>query len=200
MPPAWRRQQVLGELLPDRDHVVGYRVFYWLVGVATQMLSPSHSPSLLTGIGRAFLAAASTQLGGRTPCCRPFSAAAETPPPTTGAAAEGAEPDARGGDEQRAASLPVEQAAKALLAGNARGQLTSVRADGAAAEESKVYSSVVGYVCPRGEAPVLLLSPEDVQHLRNIEENPKVGGGWGGLSAAQRWLDPLPPTPAPSCV
>jgi hypothetical protein len=42
------------------------------------------------------------------------------------------------------------QLAKALLAGNVRGQLTTVMAGQTAAEESKVTSTVASYLSPRG--------------------------------------------------
>ena len=69
------------------------------------------------------------------------AAAAEAPPPAASGSSE----------EERAASLPVEQLAKALLAGNVRGQLTTVKAGSPAHDQSKVSSSVVSYLCPRGE-------------------------------------------------
>jgi hypothetical protein len=158
------------------------------------MLS-AHAPSLLAGLGRASLAAAFAPFGGHELCWRGFSAAADAPPPPGAAQQNAAGRD--GSAEERAASLPVEQAAKALLAGNVRGQLTTVRAGLAAAdEERQVDSSVVGYVCSRGEAPVLLLSPDDAQHLRNIEENPKVQCG---LPCSCHGNTPPPPAlPPPS--
>lgn len=103
------------------------------------------------------------------------------------------------------------QLAKALLAGNARGQLTTIKAEDPGAEESKVTSSAVTYLVPRGapraglgargrlpraapscwpslraavpagEAPVVLLSRGEGQHLRNLGETAKVrAAAWLG--------------------
>lgn len=51
----------------------------------------------------------------------------------------------------------MEQLAKALLAGNVRAQLTTIAAGDQGADESKVHSSVVSYLSPRGECPKLPL-------------------------------------------
>lgn len=89
------------------------------------------------------------------------AAAAEQPPAAGGAAA----PDSsESSEDERAATLPVEQLAKALLAGNARGQLTTVKAGSPAHDQSKVSSSVVPYLCPKGGwqfslRPAMLDSP-----------------------------------------
>lgn len=56
--------------------------------------------------------------------------------------------------------LPALQQAKALLSGNARAQLTTVRAEApAAGEEPKVTSCLVHAPAPRGLPPLLLLHP-----------------------------------------
>lgn len=84
-----------------------------------------------------------------------------SPPPASGTAASDAGTAAQqqpGSEDERAASLPVEQLAKALLAGNARGQLTTIAAGDLGAEDSKVHSSVVSYLSPRGECPSAALS------------------------------------------
>lgn len=124
------------------------------------------------------LAAAASRWAASLSSGRPFSAAAAggAPPPPAGDAQQPYEED------EKAASLPVEQLAKALLAGNARGQLTTIKAGEPGAEDSKVSSSVTPYVSLRGEAPVVLLGPADVEHLANLGESAKVGraGCWGG--------------------
>lgn len=75
------------------------------------------------------------------------AAAAEPPPAAGGATAPGGSSSS---EDERAATLPVEQLAKALLAGNARGQLTTVKAGSPAHDQSKVSSSVVPHLCPKG--------------------------------------------------
>ena len=117
------------------------------------------------------LAAAASRWAASLSSGRPFSAAAAggAPPPPAGDAQRPSEED------EKAASLPVEQLAKALLAGNARGQLTTIKAGEPGAEDSKVSSSVTPYVSLRGEAPVVLLGPADAEHLANLGESAKVG-------------------------
>lgn len=96
---------------------------------------------------------------------RPFGSDVGPPPPTPSSQASAAAASGVGtatqqqqasNEDERAASLPVEQLAKALLAGNARGQLTTIAAGDPGAEESKVHSSVVSYLSPRGERATLL--------------------------------------------
>ena len=100
---------------------------------------------------------ASSRLFSGTPAAA--AAAAEPPPAAGGAAAPGS---SGSNDDERAASLPVEQLAKALLAGNARGQLTTVKAGSPAHDQSKVSSSVVPYLCPKGELRAVWVVASDV--------------------------------------
>ncbi|KAL4440393.1 hypothetical protein ABPG75_003394 [Micractinium tetrahymenae] len=115
---------------------------------------------------------------------RLFGTAAGTPPPPPAAGDVTAAAEQPGSEEERAASLPAEQLAKALLAGNARGQLTTIAAGDPGTEESKVHSSVVSYLSPRGEAPVVLLGagPQGVQHLANLGESAKASLATGHIS------------------
>lgn len=82
---------------------------------------------------------------------RLFSSASGSAPPLAAAAA-GAGGEAS--EDERAASLPVAQLAKALLAGNVRGQLTTITAGEPGQDESKVVSSVAAYLSPRGSPPL----------------------------------------------
>ncbi|KAI3431443.1 hypothetical protein D9Q98_004495 [Chlorella vulgaris] len=91
-------------------------------------------------------------------------------------------PPQEGDDAERAATLPTEQLAKALLAGNARAQLTTVAAGVTAADDSKVSSSIVSYCSVRGEAPLVFLTKQDGQHLANITESPKASLATGHVS------------------
>lgn len=122
---------------------------------------------------------------------RSLSASAAPPPPPPPA------------DDERAASLPTEQLAKALLAGNVRAQLTTARAgEQGGADESKVSSSVVPYLSPRGEAPIILLDPSEArqaQHLLDMGESAKVGAG-GGWEAGHNALRACPPACLLGCA
>lgn len=99
---------------------------------------------------------------------------------------------------ERPAWLPAEQAAKALLAGNARGQLTTVSsAPSRAPEEPAVNSCIAQYLSPGGEAPVVLLSRrQHPQQLADLAANGQASLCVGatdpaGLAAALRaagWL------------
>lgn len=119
----------------------------------------------------------SSRLFSGTPAA---AAAAAEPPPAAGGAAASGSSESR--EDERAATLPVEQLAKALLAGNARGQLTTVKAGSPAHDQSKVSSSVVPYLCPKGEAPVVLLGEQDAEHLENLGQDAKASLATGHIS------------------
>ena len=111
---------------------------------------------------------------------RALSSDASSPPP----------PASEPSDEEKAASLPFSEQAKALLAGNCRAQLTTVAAGEPGPEENKVTSSVAAYLSPRGARR------EGQPHSEGL-----IGVPWTGLGSttAARPLAASVPAPAPDC-